>query len=135
MIVALKAGLLYSALIFSLGFVLGTLRELWLGPVFGRDAVVLIEGPFILLVSWFAAWWLVRRMPVASRVRDRLAMGATAFGLVMLGEAAVAVFSMGRTLAMHLQTYMTARGMLELSPQVAFALFPLLHLIRTRLGP
>ena len=133
MIVALKAGLLYGALIFSLGFALGSLREIWLGPIFGRDAVVLVEGPVILLASWFAAWWLVGQTPVAQTVPARLAMGAVAFGLAMLGESAVAVFGFGRTLAMHLAAYMTHKGMLELLPQLAFALFPLLHLIRERL--
>jgi hypothetical protein len=34
---------------------------------------------------------------------------------------------------MHLAAYMTLKGMLELLPQLAFALFPLLHLIRERL--
>ena len=133
MIVALKAGLLYGALVFSLGFVLGSLRELWLGPIFGRDAVVLVEGPFILLTAWLVAFWLVRRVPVAQTAAARLAMGAAAFGLAMLGEGAVAIFGFGRTLAMHLAAYMTLKGMLELLPQLAFALFPLLHLIRERL--
>lgn len=133
MIIALKAGLLYGAMIFSLGFVLGSLRELWLGPIFGRDAVVLVEGPLILLAAWFVAWWLVWRMPVAASSGARLAMGMVAFALMMAGEACVAVFGFGRTLAVHLQAYATAKGVLELMPQVAFALFPLLHLIRERL--
>ncbi len=48
----------------------------------------------------------------------------------MTGEALVGVFGFNRTLAMHLSAYLTPRGALELLPQIAFALFPLLHLIR-----
>ena len=93
---------------------------------------MLVEGPLILLAAWFFAWWLIRGHGVAGLASRRLAMGAVAFVVLMLGEAAVAVFGFGRTLAMHLATYATTQGMLEMMPQVAFALFPLLHLIRER---
>jgi hypothetical protein len=132
---ALMAGLSYGAAIFTLGFALGTLRELALAPIVGRDAIVLVEAPVILLAAWFAVAWLIRRHGVARIVGDRLAMGFTAFVLLMCGEAAVSVFAFGRTLAMHLHVYATMKGMLELVPQVAFALFPLLHLIRERSDP
>jgi hypothetical protein len=42
---------------------------------------------------------------------------------------------MNRGLGQHLSAYMTTQGMLELMPQVAFALFPLLHLFRERVTP
>ena len=132
MITALRAGLVYGSGIFALGFLLGSLRERWLAPLFGRDAVVLVEGPVILLAAWFFAWWLVRGHGVAGSASRRLAMGAVAFVVLMLGEAALAVFGFGRTLAMHLATYATTQGVLETMPQVAFGLFPLLHLIRER---
>jgi hypothetical protein len=126
----LRAGLAYGAIIFALGFVLGAAREMVLAPLFGRDVVVLVEGPVILLASWFAAILLVLRNVVPASVQARLAMGATAFALVMVGEALVAVFGLGRSLSMHLSAYATQRGMLELMPQVAFALFPVVHLLR-----
>ncbi|MGL4438593.1 MAG: hypothetical protein ACRCUE_04920 [Bosea sp. (in: a-proteobacteria)] len=131
----MRSGLLYGAIVFAFAFVLGTLRELWLGPIFGREAVVLVEGPAILLAAWFVAWWLIRGHGVAALVDQRLVMGLVAFALLMLGEAAVAVLGFGRTLAMHLSSYATAQGVLELMPQVAFALFPLLHLVRERVTP
>lgn len=131
---ALNAGLVYGATVFALGFLLGTLRELLLAPLIGRDAVVLIEGPLILLAAWFLAWWLIRGHAVAAEAGARLLMGAVAFALLMAGEAAVSVFGFDRSLAMQLQTYATAQGMLELMPQIAFALFPLLHLIRERVS-
>lgn len=129
---ALNAGLVYGAIVFALGFVLGSLRDMLLAPLFGRDLIVLIEGPLILLVAWFVAWWLIRGHGVPGRAFDRLAMGAMAFALLMLGEAAIAVFGLGRTLAMHLGAYTTAKGVLELVPQLAFGLFPLLHMCRER---
>jgi hypothetical protein len=132
---ALNAGLVYGALIFALGFVLGTVREMLLAPMFGRDAIVLFEGPLILLAAWFLAWWLVRGHNVPALAGLRLLMGTVAFVFLMAGEAAVALFGYGRTVAMHLAAYTTAQGVLELMPQIAFALFPLLHLFRERLKP
>ncbi len=62
-------------------------------------------------------------------------MGSVAFALLMFGEAGVSIFAFGRTLAEHLAIYASARGVLELGPQLAFALFPLLHLARERSRP
>lgn len=132
MMAAFHAGLVYGAVIFALGFVLGTVRELWLAPLLGRDAVVLFEGPLILLAAWFLAWWLIRGHGVPGLAGQRLLMGAVGLALGMAGEMAVAVFGFGRTLAMQLSIYATTQGMLELMPQVAFGLLPLLHLIRER---
>lgn len=123
------AGLVYGLAVFAVGFVLGTLRELILAPRFSRDAVVLIEGPVILVMAWIVAGWIVRGLRVPPRTPARLGMGGVAFALVMAGEAAVAVFSFDRSVSQHLMTYLSPRGMLELTPQIAFALFPLLHLL------
>jgi hypothetical protein len=126
----LGAGLLYGLAVFGLGFILGTARELWLAPLFGRDAVVLVEGPLILVAAWLLCWWIIRRLGVPASLGSRLAMGALALMLLLAGEALVAVFGFGRTLAAHFAAYATVKGVLELLPQMAFALFPLLHLLR-----
>ena len=129
---ALKAGCIYGAVIFILGIVLGSLREWVLAPVLGRTIVVLLEGPLILLASWWLAGWLIRAWRMPARVGQRLVMGAMAFAVLMAGEAAIAVFGFGRTLLAHLQAYASAKGMLELLPQLAFAMLPLLHMYRDR---
>lgn len=130
MAAVLTAGLAYGGAVFALGFILGTMRELWLAPLFGRDAVVLVEGPLILIAAWLVCWWVLRRFALPPVPAGRLLMGAAAFALLMVGEALVAVFGFGRPLAVHLSAYATAKGVLELLPQLAFALFPLIHLLR-----
>lgn len=62
---AIKAGAIYFAAAFALGFVLGTIRVLWLAPHVGETAAVLAEQPVMLTVSWFAAGWLIRRHHIA----------------------------------------------------------------------
>jgi hypothetical protein len=132
MMAVVLAGLLYGLAIFALGFVLGTLRELVLAPILGRDAVVLVETPIILIAAWLTSGWLIRRWSLAPKVTPRMAMGAAAFALLMVGEALVAVFGFGRGLAVHLAGYATLRGLLELAPQALFALFPTLRLLAPR---
>ena len=61
-----KAALAYWAMIFALGFVLGTIRVLWLGPKLGMLTATLAELPAMLLASWLAAQWLVRRFAISS---------------------------------------------------------------------
>jgi hypothetical protein len=126
------AGVFYSLAIFALGFVLGTARELVLAPLFGREIVIWVEVPMLLLASWFAAGWLIRKCRVPASGAIRLVMGATAFALLMSSEAVVAVYGLGRSLVMHLSGYVTARGALELLPQIAFGLIPLFHMLRER---
>jgi hypothetical protein len=46
----LKAALLYFAIVFGVGFVLGTIRTLWLVPRLGARAAELLEMPVMLVV-------------------------------------------------------------------------------------
>jgi hypothetical protein len=127
---AVRAGLAYGAALFGCGFVLGAMREFLLAPLFGRGTVVAVEAPVLLLLSWLIAGWLIRRCAVPGTVEARIVMGLAGFVLLMLGEAGVAVFGFGRPLSMHLAGYATARGLLELAPQIGFGLIPLLRLLR-----
>ncbi len=85
---SLKAGTAYWALIFALGFILGTVRALWGAEAMGESTFILIEIPVMLTASWFAARWLVARFAIAGR-GEALAMGGIAFALLMAAEAAL----------------------------------------------
>lgn len=132
MLAALRAGAIYFAMIFAIGFVLGTIRVLAVVPQFGETAAVLIELPVMLALSWAACAWLVRRFAVPRRTGDRLIMGGLAFLLLMSGEVGVSVFAFGRTVAEHLQTFRTADAQLGLAGQLLFAGFPLIQMVRRR---
>ena len=60
----LKAGVLYFLGVFALGFILGAIRIFFLVPYSGPVVAVLVELPFILLVSWFFCRFLTRRFTV-----------------------------------------------------------------------
>ncbi|MGJ3265330.1 MAG: hypothetical protein ACFE0R_19075 [Salinarimonas sp.] len=122
---ALLAGLAYFALVFVAGFALGTLRAFVLTPALGHVGAVLVELPVIIAIAAITARWLVRRLAVPPALGPRAAMGALAFGLLMLAELGLSVFLFGRTPSEHWATYTTLPAQLGLVGQVAFALLPL----------
>jgi len=120
----LKAGTTYFAIVFAVGFVLGTVRVLLLLPFVGEAAAVFLEIPIILVASWIAARWTINRFDVPGEVAARLMMGAFAFALLILGELAVSSLSFGRPLQDTLVAYRSLPGAAGLFAQVIFALLP-----------
>lgn len=121
MVPALRAGSLYFAAIFALGFVLGAVRTLALAPWIGETGAVLAELPVILAASWFAAGRLAR--PLGPALRLRIAMGGFAFALLMAAEAGLGA-ALG---AAPFAGLATPAGALGLAGQFLFAAFPALR--------
>jgi hypothetical protein len=117
------AGAAYWAIVFALGFVLGTLRVLWVAPAIGLLPATMLELPVILTASWFAAGWLVRRFAIASR-GEALAAGALAFAILMAAECALASVLTGQSPAQWLAGLRQPHALLGLAGQVVFALMP-----------
>ncbi|MEQ5788344.1 hypothetical protein J3454_10605 [Erythrobacter sp. NFXS35] len=118
-----KAGLAYWGIIFALGFVLGTIRTLWLAPMIGLLPATALELPLMLAASWIAAGWLIRRFGIGTG-GEALAMGALAFALLMLAECALAVVLAGQSPAQWLAGFGEPHALLGLAGQVVFALIP-----------
>ena len=125
---ALKAGTIYFALVFAVGFVLGTIRVLAVLPLVGETIAVLIEMPIMLTLSWIACRYIVARSHVPPIPGDRAVMGAVAFALLMVAEIGVSWLLGRRSVSAYLAHYMTAAGALSLAGQIAFATFPALQL-------
>jgi hypothetical protein len=124
---AILAGAVYFAIVFALGFVLGTLRVLVIAPLLGPVGAVMLEVPVILAASWLACGWTLRKVTVAPAMPDRLAMGVTAFALLIAAEFAVSTVVFGRSPADFWASYAAADALLGLAAQIAFAAFPLLR--------
>jgi hypothetical protein len=80
----LKAGVLYFALVFGAGFVLGTIRTLWIVPRLGTRMSELTETPVMLVITILAARWTVLRLAVPSVPTARLGMGSVALVLMLV---------------------------------------------------
>jgi hypothetical protein len=123
------AGIAYFALVFALGFLLGTARTLFVqdAPSGGRLVGVLIELPIMLAASWFLCRRLIRRFAVAPTIADRAVMGGLAFALLLLAELALGALLFGRTPGEHFALYRDASYALGLAAQLAFGLMPWLQ--------
>jgi hypothetical protein len=131
---AIRAGALYFAIVFAAGFVLGALRVTVLMPLMGELPAVVLELPIILFISWTVCRKLVAEFSVPPMTSTRAAMGALAFGLLMLAELGLAFLVFDRSGAAYLADLQSAPGLLGLAGQIAFAFIPL-SLLRQRLGP
>lgn len=127
----IKAALSYFALVFGLGFVLGTARVLVIIPRIGATAAVLLELPVMLAASWVVAGWCIRRFAIPPRASARLAMGAVAFAVLMVAELLLATLLFGQTAAQHFAAYRHVPGALGLAGQLGFAAIPALRRLRS----
>jgi hypothetical protein len=101
---ATKAGALYAIMVFSIGFILGTIRVLLLAPRLGETTAVIIEAPIMLAASWFVCCWCVDRFDVRRTVPVRSLMGSVGFLVLMsaeIGLGAVLGPSLGDQLARY----------------------------------
>ena len=126
---ATKAGALYAIVVFSIGFVLGTIRVLLLAPRLGETIAVIVEAPVILAASWFVCRWCVDRLDVRRTVSARSLMGLVAFLVLISAEVGMGAM-FGRSLGDQLAGYGSAAGVIGLAAQVVFATFPVLQVWR-----
>lgn len=129
---AAAAGLTYSALVFLLGAMVGTVRTLVLEPHVGALAATMLELPVMLAAAALLAATLAELFKVPSTVADRLLMGALAFAVLKSAELALDMAANGATALGHFRDYRTPANFLGLAGQIAFALFPLLVLLNRR---
>jgi hypothetical protein len=135
----IAAAFRYFGLIFALGFVLGTVRTLWLAPVIGGTGAVLAELPIMLAASWLVARRLVTT-PQSRKPGWALGAGALAFALLIAAEALLALTLAGQSLASWAGDLLRAPGWIGLAGQLVFGLMPWLASLRTadgkgRVGP
>ncbi|MDP1778205.1 MAG: hypothetical protein Q8K90_06310 [Brevundimonas sp.] len=116
----------YFAIVFSLAFMLGVVRTLFVAPRTGDVVAVLIETPIVLFISWLAAGWTARRFSVPAKAPERLTMGFTAFTLLMVVETTLSLLLFDRPLAQQFAAYATPAGAIGVLGQVVFGFMPLL---------
>lgn len=79
----LKGGVLYFAVVFGAGFVLGPIRILWVVPRLGLRIAELAGEPIMLVIIILAAREVVRRFAASSIVSRLPGIGVIALGLMI----------------------------------------------------
>jgi len=121
----LKSAMLYFALVFGAGFVLGTIRVLLVVPRIGTRTAELIETPVMIVVSFLAARWIIRRLAVPPTAGERIAMGLLALGFLLDAEFTLVLWLRGLTITEYLATRDPVSGAAYLIALGVFAVIPL----------
>lgn len=127
MIAATKAGAVYFAIVFMLGFILGTIRVVWVVPLFGETVAVILEAPIILGFSWAVSRRCVSHFAVQAGLAARLLMGLAALALLIVAELGVGVIAFDRSVTDHFRGYLSLAGAIGGSAQLIFAFLPVIQ--------
>ncbi len=122
----MKAGLVYFALVFACGWVLGPIREVVLVPWLGRTAGVAIEAPLMVAAMIVAARWTLRRLAIPGRPAPRIAAGLIALGLLLAAELAGTLGLRGLSVEDYLAGLGTVAGGFTIALFLLFAAMPAL---------
>jgi len=122
----LKGALLYFALVFGAGFVLGPIRILWVVPRFGTRMAELMETPIMFVVILVAARWTIQRLALQYAVSIRLRMGSIALGLMLVAEFTLVLWLRGLSISEYLASRDLVSGTVYYVMLAVFALMPLL---------
>jgi hypothetical protein len=121
----LKGALVYFAVVFGAGFLLGSARVLVVVPLLGARLAELIELPVMLLVTIVSAKWIVRRLSVNSG-SQRLAMGSIALALLLITEFTLVLRLRALTIKEYLASLDPVTGTAYYFTLALFAVMPLI---------
>jgi hypothetical protein len=116
------SGFVYFVIIFAFAFAMGIARALFVTRWIGETAAVSLEIPAVLIASWFVAHHLVGKRVFS--FPQSVWIGAIAFALTMVSEAALAGVIRGQSLAQWATVLVTPLGLFGLGGQLVFALIP-----------
>ncbi len=94
-------GVVYFALVFGVGFILGPIRVLWLEPRLGQRSAELIETPLMLVAIYFAAGFVIKRFEASRRV-EYLYSGLVALSVLLVAEFTVVLALRGLSVQEYL---------------------------------
>ena len=116
-------GVVYFALVFGVGFLLGVVRVLALVPRLGERWAELAEMPLMLLAIIVSARFVVRRFPATHRA-SYLASGGIALLLLLVVELAVVLAMRGMSVSQYIAERDPLAGSLYVVMLVVFAVMP-----------
>jgi hypothetical protein len=122
----LKAALVYFALVFAAGFLLGLVRVPLLVPRLGVRFAELLEMPLMLVVMVCSARHVVRRYRPLPWSR-RLLVGVVALSLLAAAELLFAALLQGQTPAQYVASRDPVSGAAYLAMLLLFAAMPVLQ--------
>jgi hypothetical protein len=120
------AVLLYFAIVFGIGFLLGPIRVFWLEPWLGKTVAVLCESPLLLIAMSLAARWVPMKVGLRTDLVSLTSMGVGALVLQQIADFTVGITLRGVTPTEQLTYFKTPAGVVYGTMLFAFAVMPTL---------
>lgn len=120
------AVVLYFAIVFGVGFLLGPIRVFWLEPWLGKTVAVLCESPLLLIAMILAARWVPMKVGLRTDLVSLASMGVGALVLQQIADFAVGLTLRGITPIEQLTYFKTPAGVVYGTMLFAFAVMPTL---------
>jgi hypothetical protein len=124
MLGTIRAALVYFALVLGTGFLLGMVRVPFVVPRIGERWAELAEMPIMGVTIFFAAGYVLRRLPAIHSLGRALVAGFLALALSVVAELGLAVALQSQTLGEFLASRDRVSGSVYLVMLVVFALMP-----------
>ncbi len=119
-----KTAGIYFALVFGAGFVLGTIRVLWLVPAVGTRTAELFEMPVMLAIVVLSARWVTHQFQVPPTALSRLGMGGMALAMILALDFTVILWIRGLSLSQYIEAFDPVAGTAYFVMLGLFALMP-----------
>jgi hypothetical protein len=113
----------YFASVFSIGFLLGIARTLWIAPRLGERVAELVEMPVMVAASYLVARALMSRAGAVG-IRDAALVGLAALALLLCAELAVVAFVRGQALVDYIASRDPVSGLAYALALLLFAAMP-----------
>ncbi len=124
LVVLVRVALLYFAIVFGAGFVLGAIRVTVLVPRFGARVSELSEMPVMFTVIYLSARLVVRKYAMTASPGTALRAGALALLFLLASEFALAVVLADRSLAQYVASKDPVSGSVYVALLVVYAVMP-----------
>jgi dolichyl-phosphate-mannose--protein O-mannosyl transferase len=121
-----KAALVYFALVFGLGFLLGAIRVPFIVPRLGTRKAELLEMPFMLVGIILAARFVLKQFVLPNTILAYLSVGILALSLVLIAELLMVVALQGNTIKQYFKNRDSVSGSVYMLLLIVFALMPLI---------
>jgi hypothetical protein len=120
----LKQAIAYFALVFCTGFILGTIRVLWIVPKIGVRTAELIEMLPMFMAILLSARWINQHFADADDVFTRLKTGFLALSFLLAAEIALGVGLRGVSISEVLLNHDPVSSTVYYTMLILFALMP-----------
>jgi hypothetical protein len=120
------AALLYFAIVFGVGFILGPIRVLWLEPNLGPLLATACEAPLLLGAIVAAARWVPRAARLGGDRAPLMLMGLGALLLQQIADFAVGIGLRGLSASEQLAHFGSPQGLIYAALLIAFVAMPAL---------